>query len=232
MKTYHLHLIRHGLTVGNTEGRYIGSTDLPLCQRGIDELNALKSKYAYPNVETVFTSPLLRAKQTADILFPGAKKYELDDLRELSFGEFEGKTPAELMSHPAYSRWIDVNDDFLPEGCENGVVFAARTRGVIIQMFEYMMKSGITEAAAVTHGGVIMSMLSQRALPERPAKMWACHPGCGYEVTSTASLLMRDGFVEAVRITPPGYGDAEAENADYAILDTENTDKNESSKSE
>ena len=227
MKTYHLHIIRHGLTAGNIEGKYIGSTDLPLCEQGIAQLNKLRSSYNYPKLETVFTSPLLRAKQTADILFPNASKYELDDLRELSFGEFEGKTPAELMSHPAYSRWIDTNDDFLPNGCENGVVFAARTRGVIIQMFEFMMKSGTTEAAAVTHGGVIMSMLSQRALPERPAKMWACDPGCGYEVTSTASLLMRDGLVEAVRITPPGYGGIEEHPADYAIIESNKNEEAE-----
>ncbi|MEG2053336.1 MAG: histidine phosphatase family protein [Oscillospiraceae bacterium] len=224
MKTYKLHLIRHGLTKGNLEGRYIGSTDLPLCTEGKTQLENLKDSFSYPEVTTCFTSPLLRARESAQILFPDASIYELDDLRELSFGEFEGKTVNELMTHPAYARWIDKNDDFIPEGCENGSVFAARTRAVILQMFEFMMKSNIPEAACVTHGGVIMSMLSQRALPERPANLWACDPGCGYTVISSTSLLMRDGFVEAVAITPEGYVGEEPP-ADYAILEDDATEE-------
>ena len=46
-KYYKLHLIRHGLTAGNLEGRYIGSgTDLPLCGQGRAELAALKQQFA------------------------------------------------------------------------------------------------------------------------------------------------------------------------------------------
>ena len=220
MKTYTLHLIRHGLTTGNLEGKYIGSTDLSLCTQGITQLQNLKDTFTYPHVTAVFTSPLSRAKETADILFPNTKVYEIDDLRELSFGEFEGKSAEELMLLPNYARWIDQNDAFLPEGSEDGTEFSIRTHNVIIKVFEFMMKSDIQNAACISHGGVIMSMLSSRAVPERPASMWACDPGCGYTVTSTASLLMRDGLVEARAITPAGY-QGEERPADYAILESD-----------
>ena len=61
MVYFKLHLIRHGLTAGNLEGRYIGAgTDLPLCDEGRAQLAALKRDFTYPPVELVFTSPLLR----------------------------------------------------------------------------------------------------------------------------------------------------------------------------
>ena len=72
MKTFKLHLIRHGITAGNLQGLYIGSgTDLPLCDEGRAQLADLKERFDYPQVDTVFSSPLLRAVETANILFPG-----------------------------------------------------------------------------------------------------------------------------------------------------------------
>ena len=60
MKTFKLHLIRHGITAGNLQGLYIGSgTDLPLCDEGRAQLADLKERFAYPQVDTVFSSPLL-----------------------------------------------------------------------------------------------------------------------------------------------------------------------------
>ena len=69
MKYYKLHLIRHGLTEGNLKGLYIGSgSDLPLCAEGRAQLKTLKKDFGYPQVPLVFTSPMLRATQTAEIL--------------------------------------------------------------------------------------------------------------------------------------------------------------------
>ena len=73
MKTFKLHLIRHGLTSGNLQGLYIGSgTDIPLCDEGRAQLAELKERFEYPQVDTVFSSPLMRAVETANILFPNA----------------------------------------------------------------------------------------------------------------------------------------------------------------
>ena len=85
MKTYKLHLIRHGLTRANLEGIYAGSgTDLPLCPEGRAQLEALRRDFEYPNVPLVITSPMLRARETADILYPGIKQIGIDDLREIN----------------------------------------------------------------------------------------------------------------------------------------------------
>ena len=50
--TSKLNLIRHGLTQGHLDGRYIGSgTDLPLCAEGRAQLEELKAKFQYPDVQ-------------------------------------------------------------------------------------------------------------------------------------------------------------------------------------
>ncbi len=59
----------------------------------------------------------------------------------------------------------------------------------------------------MTHGGVIMSMLSQRAVPTRRPEQWMGRPGCGYTVQTDVQLWMRDKLVEAIDIVPFGYAD-------------------------
>ncbi len=96
----------------------------------------------------------------------------MDSLREAGFGKFEGKPIQSLVQDPDFVRWMDPTSGYTPEGAEPTVEFHQRCADSLLKMFEYMIKSQITEAACVTHGGVIMSMLSQRALPSRKPEMW------------------------------------------------------------
>ena len=86
-------------------------------------------------------------------------------------------------------------------------MFFNRTSSMLMKMFEYMLRTHTEEAACVTHGGVIMSMLSQRALPSRHPEQWMADPGCGYTVQTDVQLWMRDRLVEAIDIVPFGYAD-------------------------
>ena len=105
MKTFKLHLIRHGMTAGNLQGLYIGSgTDIPLCDEGRAQLKELKERFEYPQVDTVFSSPLVRAVETANILFPNAgHQFTVHDLREAGFGVFENR-PVRIWSRKRISR--------------------------------------------------------------------------------------------------------------------------------
>ena len=207
MKTFKLHLIRHGLTSGNLEGLYVGGgTDLPLCPEGKNQLLELKNEFTYPKVRTVVSSPLMRATQTADILFPDAEhKLVIDQLRENHFGVFEGRPMKELLKDPDFARWMDPRSGFTPEGGEPLAQFHARCADTLLKLFHYMVKMQETEMACVTHGGVIMSMLAQKAYPQRRPEDWMADPGCGYTVQCDVAMLMRDQLVEAVEIVPWGY---------------------------
>ena len=151
MKYYKLHLIRHGLTEGNLKGLYIGSgSDLPLCAEGRAQLKTLKKDFGYPQVPLVFTSPMLRATQTAEILFPGVRQIELHDLREMAFGKFEGKPLQQLVKDPEFAQWMDPTSRTVPQGAEDRQMFFNRTSAMLMKMFEYMLKTHTEEAACVT----------------------------------------------------------------------------------
>ena len=211
MKTFKLHLIRHGLTRGNLDGLYVGGgTDLPLCDEGRQDLAVLKNRFTYPAPDTVFTSPLARAVETADLLFPEAThRLVVPQLREANFGVFEGRRMEDLVKDPQFARWMDPAAGFTPEGAEPTMEFHARCADTLHKLLEYMIRSEVTEAACVTHGGVIMSMLAQQALPRRPAEQWMADPGCGYTVQTDVAMWMRDKLVEAIAIQPASYLDGE-----------------------
>ncbi len=212
MKNFNLHLIRHGITQGNVDGLYVGSgTDLPLCAAGRAQLQELTECFRFPAVDTVFCSPMLRAVETANILFPAAKhQFCVDDLREAGFGIYEGRPLKELATLPEFADWMNPATDFTPEGAEPTMEFHQRCADTLMKLFEYMIKQDVTEAACVTHGGVIMSMLAQRALPTRAPEQWMADAGCGYTVQTDVQLWMRDNLVEAIEIQPLGYLETEA----------------------
>ena len=208
MKYYKLHLIRHGLTAGNLQGLYIGSgSDLPLCDEGRAQLEELKAKFQYPDVPLVFCSPMLRAQQTAEVLFPNAKLTILQDLREMNFGKFENRPITELVKDPEFAQWMDPTSRTVPAGAEDRQMFFNRTSSMLMKMFEYMLRTHTEEAACVTHGGVIMNMLSQHALPFRKPEEWMTDPGAGYSVRLDAEMWMRDHLAEAYDVVPHGYLD-------------------------
>ena len=128
MRTYQLHLIRHGLTEGNLKGLYVGSgTDLPLCPEGAAQLEALRDRFTYPEVGTVFSSTLSRAVETAEILFPDAqKKLVIQDLREMAFGVYEGREVKDLVKDPDFARWMDPSSGYTPPHAEDTADFHIR----------------------------------------------------------------------------------------------------------
>jgi alpha-ribazole phosphatase len=193
LKSYTIHLIRHGLTAGNAEGRYIGSTDLPLSAEGIKRLKKLAKKAPYPKADVYFCSPLKRCTQTMKILYPEAKPILMNDLRECDFGEWEGKTAKEIAAKdPAFARWIaGEGKEVVPPGGESGAQFFQRTCAAFEKIVKGLMTSGITSAVIVAHGGSLMSILSAYGLPRAEFYDWMTESGCGYSMRIMPDLWMR-----------------------------------------
>lgn len=191
MKSYNIHLIRHGFTAENLEGRYIGHTDVPLSEEGKQELLRLKEEYVYPPVEAVFTSPLSRCRETAAILYPENTAIAIDGFIECDFGEFEGKTAQELEKSPVFPKWLAGEKGVEPPFGESNEKFGRRVCDTFRKVAEGLMKTGVTEAAIVTHGGMIMAILSAFGLPELPMHEWITPNGGGFTVKLNPSLWMR-----------------------------------------
>ena len=97
MKGYRISLIRHGLTEANEKGIYIGRTDLPLSAKGESELCSKMEEFEYPHVHRVYSSPLRRCTETADILFPSVDSISV---KLLSFDASSLPFAASKMNEP------------------------------------------------------------------------------------------------------------------------------------
>ena len=167
--------IRHGMTPGNKEKRYIGGrTDEPLCEEGME---ALKQK-GYPEVETVIISPMKRCMQTAGIIYPEKANEVQEGLRECDFGIFEGKNYKELSGNPEYQSWIDTRGvGKIPQG-ENMATFQERCVEAFLEAIERHKES--QSLAFVVHGGTIMALLERFAVPKKEFYEYHIENGGGY----------------------------------------------------
>ena len=203
MKSYTIHLIRHGIAEGNLKGQYIGRTDSPLAEEGIRQLEELCHAYPYPTAQVYYTSPLSRCVQTLEVLYPGVTPIVVDGLKECSFGDWEGKTAAELEKEdPRFLKWMEDSSKASPPNGESGVAFMQRVCATFEKLVEGMMRSGTTSAVIVAHGGTLMSILSTYGLPRAKFYDWLTENGCGYTLRITPGLWMRSMVAEVVSTIP------------------------------
>jgi uncharacterized phosphatase len=90
-------LVRHGQTDWNAEGKIQGRTDIELNEMGVRQAAACRDHLANENWDIIISSPLLRARQTAEIINGKLKKPFLimDEFIERCFGRAEGLTAEE-----------------------------------------------------------------------------------------------------------------------------------------
>ncbi|MBQ1535445.1 MAG: phosphoglycerate mutase family protein [Ruminococcus sp.] len=204
MKGYRITFIRHGMTEANADGRYIGITDLPLSSQGAQALYDKLEKYEYPPAQKVYTSPLKRCKQTVSILQPNRLTIELGELVEMDFGEFENKKISDLMDTDEYKAFIKGGLDNPPPGGESLRSVINRCYKALQIIISDMMYEGLTNVAVVTHGGIIMNMLSCFGIPKRSPMDYSCDFGEGFEVIVTASMWQRSEAFEVLCTYPAG----------------------------
>ena len=105
-----IYLLRHGQTPYNADGnRYCGRTDLALTDKGIQQAEAVYQRMKGLPLDAVYSSPLSRARRTAE-LATGWEKVRTDDrLIEIDFGSWENKTREEFVAEDpgSWARWID-----------------------------------------------------------------------------------------------------------------------------
>lgn len=173
-----LSLSRHGATEGNLRRAYVGSTDLPLCPQGREELLALAKEY--PPVEQVFSSPMLRCVETAELLYPGQTPRLVEGLRERHFGRFENLSHSEIIALSGYEDWgMTAQGMIFPDG-EVREGFFARCADTFWGVVEQAVANRVSRMAMVTHGGVIMTLMRDFCQPGKAFHEWSVPNGGGY----------------------------------------------------
>ena len=156
-----LFIVRHGQTLWNVEGRAQGHTDIPLDEIGIEQARALAAGFE-PNctVKKVYTSDLLRARQTAEIVASRlqAELIVRSELRERCFGECEGLLYPEL--HQKLEQLVIEQelprDDVTPKGGETLQEFWNRLTPI-----QQELEALDEPAIVVTHGGTATLLLAK-----------------------------------------------------------------------
>jgi len=101
-------LLRHGETEWSRTGRHTGRTDVPLTAEGRRQARALGSRVAGRDLAAVWTSPLGRAVQTAELAGLGERAEPDPDLAEWDYGDYEGiSTPEVRRGRPGWSLFAD-----------------------------------------------------------------------------------------------------------------------------
>lgn len=173
-------LLRHGKTPGNELKQYIGSTDQPLSESGIKELKAIGS---FPKVKKVYVSPLKRAKETAAIFFPNAVQLIRNELREMDFGVFEGRSPEDMADDMQYRKWVDSG---CMEPCPNGEKmedFSLRICNEFEKIVQELIQEKENTAFLVAHGGSLMSIMNKFAVSDKHFSKWYAENGSGWLIT-------------------------------------------------
>ncbi len=157
-----LFLARHGQSVSNAVRRFQGVQDVALSELGRRQAAALSVALRRGRLSHVYSSPLRRARRTAEIVVAelGVPLTVLDDLRELSLGEWEGRTVEEIRALPGdpYARWVRDPVRHLPPGAEPLIAVQERALRAV-DVITAAHPDG-DDVLVVSHGGVISAYLA------------------------------------------------------------------------
>ncbi len=152
-------LIRHGETRWNLQKKYQGHANPGLSATGKKHVRALAARIKDLGIDGLYTSPLKRARQTAAILSAktGFKPHPDARIKELNFGNWEGKTAAELIAQndKNFRSWLE-GQWKTPKGGES---LAELNRRVRAFLKDCVKKHKGKKIAIVSHGGPLRMMI-------------------------------------------------------------------------
>lgn len=204
MKGYRLSVIRHGLTDANDNGVYLGSrTDYSLSRKGMAQLIDKMDEFDYPKVQRVYSSPMKRCTETADIIYPDRELCIAENMIELDFGEFDGKSVSELIDREDYKNWLKGGSpDVRAPGGESTQELLVRLYKGLHEIIMDMMEEELTHCALITHSGIVTNLMSAFGLPKIQPKELICDAGEGFEVIITAKMWQQSQAFEILGKIP------------------------------
>jgi len=165
-------LLRHPQPEAEAEGRCYGSRDWRLSETGIRQAHAVAESLAAESLAAIYTSPRQRCRAAARILAAGrrCRVETLDALRELDFGELEGRRYEEIaVLYPdLYRQWMEQPTTVRFPGGESFQDMRVR---VAAPACDLRARHAGEAIALVTHGGAIRIMMAE-ALGMEPAHIF------------------------------------------------------------
>ncbi len=155
-----IYFLRHGETTASQKGGYCGTLDPDLTPEGYRMAEDFADAYKSLPWAAVFSSPLRRAIATAKPLCEaaGIRMQLKEGLREIAYGQWEGKTPEEVNRefHDTYVRWLADPGWNAPSGGERGIDIARRS-SLVLEEIEKTYNTG--NVLVVSHKATTRIML-------------------------------------------------------------------------
>ena len=188
-----VHLVRHGQTDWNVDGRLQGHAGIPLNERGRCEAWAAARRFNHEDMSRVYTSDLARALETARIIANGVPVVLEPRLREINTGIWTGlqKTKVEAEDSLAWREWREGSRGVI--GGESYVDLQARA---VAALKEILSRETGGNVLVVTHRGVIRVLI---AYFTHQSISSVYEPQTG----STATLQVNDGEIRVLTGSPP-----------------------------
>lgn len=150
-------LVRHGETADNASARFQGRLDTPLNDRGRVQSRALAQTLREEGLRALYSSPLLRAHETASIVGAaiGLEPVLDERLVEADAGDWAGRLIADILTgeRTEYARWRAAEPAFRFPGGESVAEQAGRIAAALADV-----AAGPLPALVVTHGGTIRAI--------------------------------------------------------------------------
>ena len=164
-----LYIIRHGRTDWNDRHKLQGRTDVPLNEEGRRMAEAAREEYRDVHFDLCFCSPLIRARETAEILLRGRDVPILTDSRlaEMSFGSYEGLENSFQIPDCPINVLFHAPENYTspPGGAESLDELFARTGAFLRERVNPLLEEG-KDVLIVGHGAMNSSIVCQiRQLP-------------------------------------------------------------------
>ena len=152
-------LVRHGETDWNLGSRFQGHADPPLNETGRAQARELAAALADRSFDAVYSSPLRRAFETAEIIAAphGLQPVPDPGLREVAVGEWQGLTREEVERRfpEQYRRWLGFG-----QGWDEGETYEEMGRRVVATLLDLARRHDGETVLCVTHGGPIRAALA------------------------------------------------------------------------
>ena len=165
-----IYIVRHGETPWNKEKRLQGSTDIMLAPAGRELAKKTGENLMDTNIDIIYSSPLKRAYETADLIRNGRDIEIITDerIRELNFGSFEGKSYAELIENDTAFKYF-FNEPHLYEPTHDGesLTQLIKRAGNFMQNVIEPLEAHCQRVMIVAHGAInkgIMSYVKKHSL--------------------------------------------------------------------
>ena len=192
------YLLRHGETDWSISGQHTGRTDIPLTQKGRRRAAEVRPMLSRVSFGYVLCSPLMRARDTAELAGLHPEDYT-DDLLEWNYGVYEGRTTAEIRAEKHDPNWL-IWDDPIPGG-ESPVEVGVRCQRVL-DLGQPYIDSG-RNVALVAHGHLLRILTATYlGLPARYGRLFQLDAG-GISVLGHERVPVIAGW----NITPDGLTD-------------------------